>query len=512
MVLLSNKSANENDEGVYSKMRNSKLYAGLLCLSLVLANGCTGAKVTDSDFFIPKPNKTPEPKPILTPRPQTSASPQASANPGSSTSTSPSASPSTAPSTNPTESGQKEIRVAAELQTKLSQALELKSEPLALNGEVLSADGKVLEQAVWTVSDSSIAEIKEGKLSPLKDGQITLKAASSKDPDLWRVFFIRIGIPEVPLTDATPASGSYSGAQYESLISKMGEISSYGKYLFVPDQTKNQINILDTSTGKITKKIDVSPNPQATEINPNGTRLYVGSKTSNNVDVIDLNSMEKIETISVASPVFDLEVDNTQLYVSYEGNNEAQEIYDLTSKIKTASLPTTTKGKAYLQLSADNFLYVGNTTYSVVLYKVALGGTPTVALTSEVNKLGYTLKDMAISPDGTRLYLMSNISNTYVQVVDTSDFKAKGSLESGGYYPYHLDISPDGKYVAVTGYIYLFVYETATQKEVHKQRFGRIANQAVFAADGKSVAGTFDRSNLGEQLLKFTDVSSFSNP
>jgi len=489
-------------------MKNSKLYTGLLCLSLILANGCTGAKVTDSGFFIPKPNKTPEPRPIMTPLPQTSASPQASANPGSS----PSASPSATPSGNSTESGPKEIRVAAELQTKLSQALELKSEPLALSGEVVSADGKVLEQAIWTVSDSTIAEIKEGKLSPLKDGQITLKASSSKDPDLWRIFFIRIGTPEVPLTDATPASGSYSSAQYESLITKMGEISSYGKYLFVPDQTKNQINVLDTSTGKITKKIGVSPDPQATEINPNGTRLYVGSKTSNNVDVIDLNSMEKIESISVASPVFDIEVDSSQLYVSYEGTNEAQEIYNLTSKTKTASLPTTTKGKAYLQLSSDNFLYVGNTTYSVVLYKVALGATPTVALTSETNKLGYTLRDMAISPDGTRLYLMSNISSTYVQVVDTSDFKAKGSLEGGGYYPYHIDISPDGKYVAVTGYIYLFVYETATQKEVHKQRFGRLVNQSVFAADGKSVAGTFDRSNLGEQLLKFADVSGFSNP
>ncbi|MGE3726318.1 MAG: hypothetical protein AB7I41_12250 [Candidatus Sericytochromatia bacterium] len=490
------------------KLKKSKLSFGLLCLTLVFGTACTGAKVADSGFFIPKPNKTPQPSPMPTPLPQASATPKTTANSGSS----PAPSASTPPSPGAAESGQKEIRVAAELQTKLSQPFDLKSEAVSLSGDVFNADGTKLESVTWSVSDSTIAEIKEGKLYLLKDGYVSLKAASSKDPELWRVFFIRVGAPEVPLSEATPNSGNSSGAQFESIITKMGEITSQGKYLFVPDQTNNEIIVLDTSTGKITKRIGVSPDPQATELNPSGTRLYVGSKTSSSVDVIDTNTLEKIETISVSSPVFDIEVSSSQLYVSYDSSTATQEIYDLTTKTLVGALPAATKGKAYLQLSSDNFLYVGNTTYSVVIHKVALGATPTVALSSAPNTLGYTLRDMAISPDGTRLYVMTNVSNTYVQVIDSADFKAKGSLEGGGYYPYHLDISSDGKYVAIAGYTYLYVYETSTQKEVHKQRFGRITNQTVFMAEGKSIAGTFDRYSLGEQLLKFTDISAFSNP
>jgi len=80
--------------------------------------------------------------------------------------------------------------------------------------------------------------------------------------------------------------------------------------VFVANGDSDSISVIDTSTNKVTRTIDLAPyagapigsNPNGLAVNPDGYTLYVSNGGNNDVVVIDLGSEEKEESIKGMIP------------------------------------------------------------------------------------------------------------------------------------------------------------------------------------------------------------------
>lgn len=163
------------------------------------------------------------------------------------------------------------------------------------------------------------------------------------------------------------------------------------------------INISDDSV--ISMVAGVWPN--SVEVNKAGTLVYVGNDVSQNVSVIDTSTNTKITDIptgeitrkSVLSP------DESRLYVALQGNYSPA-------------------GVAVIDTHTNTFVT-----------KITIGS-------------GAFTQEVAISPDGTRVYAVNPLFNS-VSVIDTDLLQVVDTISVGST-PYHLAITPDGSWLYVT--------------------------------------------------------------
>lgn len=76
-------------------------------------------------------------------------------------------------------------------------------------------------------------------------------------------------------------------------------VSSDGAYVYAVNEGHDTAHIIDTSTNKLVKTLDVEDKPWSIELTPNGQYAYVANSGSSSVSVIDTQSQEVITTIEV---------------------------------------------------------------------------------------------------------------------------------------------------------------------------------------------------------------------
>jgi YVTN family beta-propeller protein/VCBS repeat-containing protein len=254
---------------------------------------------------------------------------------------------------------------------------------------------------------------------------------------------------------------------------------------------------IEGAEAAVTGSIAVGSNPSWLAVSPDGARAYVSNLFDGTVSVIDTATNTVIDTdagvagvnaISVGGSAWDMALspDGTRLYVTKQNNSTVSVIDTTTYTLVDADPaaagvnPISVGGQPWgLAVSPDGTrVYVtSRTTNTVAVIDTAtntlIDTDPGTAGVTPITVGGQPL-DAAVSPDGTRLYV-ANWSDGTVSVIDTA---AYGVIDTDpatagttpitvGGQPAAVAVSPDGARVYVTNFNgTVAVVDTATNSLV----------------------------------------------
>lgn len=201
-----------------------------------------------------------------------------------------------------------------------------------------------------------------------------------------------------------------------------------GKRLYVTDVETHTVSVVDIATSAVVGgPIRVGDGPLGVAISPDGARVYVGDADNGTVTVIEASDNSVASVIQVGAAVYGLAVspDGTRVYAIDRGvrvNN------------------------AY-----------GKGTVSVI-------DTATNAVIGKPITVGLAPEDVAVSPNGDRVYVV-NADESTVSVIDSHSNTVEGEPIGVGPSPAAVALSPDGSlaYVTDTGNGTLSVIDTAAK-------------------------------------------------
>lgn len=223
----------------------------------------------------------------------------------------------------------------------------------------------------------------------------------------------------------------------------------------------DSVEVIDTSTNEIIDTIQVGNVPVAVTMNADGSRLYVTNSTSRTVSVIDTATNQVIATVNTGTgPGRAIVAPNGYLYVANSGG-AAVTVIDTATNTQVDLNPTQNgvqaiipvgNGPRGLALSPDGSrLYVSSTNDDTVT--VINTATNTVvdangaAAGNAIATGGDQPVDAVMSSDGRYLYV-SNQSDDYVTIIDTTDYSVE-HVDVGGYQS-NVALSPDGSVLYIT--------------------------------------------------------------
>ena len=189
-------------------------------------------------------------------------------------------------------------------------------------------------------------------------------------------------------------------------------ISADGSRLYTANYRGNSVSVINTATNQVAASIPVGAGPRGVAISPDGKRIYVTNYAGESVSVISTVTNQVTDTIAVgAEPVgVTFSPDGSRAYVVNNSDGTVS-IVDTATKRVTATISAGNSGFARrIVLSPDGGL----------LY-ITVAGAPkgaVVVLDTVSNQIVATVavqsnpEALAISRDGTRLYVANSSSNT----------------------------------------------------------------------------------------------------
>ena len=209
------------------------------------------------------------------------------------------------------------------------------------------------------------------------------------------------------------------------------------------------VSVINTATNTIIgTSIPVGVGPTAIALTPNGSMAYVTNETSNTVTAINTATDTVAATISVGRNPFLVAVspDGTTAYVannSYTSPNTGSvSVINTATNTVTATIPLGgTSDPAGLMVTPDGkTLYVTNTNNVTVISTTTNSITTTIPIAHSVG--------VAIAPNGATAYVLSPTS---VSVINTATNTITNTISLGaGVTPVQIAISPDGTSLYVT--------------------------------------------------------------
>jgi YVTN family beta-propeller protein len=190
-----------------------------------------------------------------------------------------------------------------------------------------------------------------------------------------------------------------------------------GSRAYVSNYYDNTVSVIDTNTNTVIKTISVGASPYNLAASPDGTHVYVANQKANTVSVIDTNTNMVVDTIAVP-------VERPQ-----PGIGRFSYVYDVAvSPDGRYVYVTGTAGSGFT--STDGTVSVIDTTTHAVSGPYAAGPAAT---------------GIAVSPDGSRLYVATELWNSNIMVMDTATMAVIGTVFVGeSYYPIDGVFTPDG--------------------------------------------------------------------
>jgi len=215
-------------------------------------------------------------------------------------------------------------------------------------------------------------------------------------------------------------------------------ITPDGTKAFVANAGNKKVLIIGTTTNTVDNTVPVGDSPYGVAISPDGARAYVTDHGSDTVTVIDTSTLTVVVVISVGQLPAGVVVlpNGNRVYVANTGSGTVS-VIDPSSNTVTTTISVGTQPTG-LTVSPDSTkLFVRNaSTVSVIDTN-----TNTVTATVTVGLAGTSgFSDVALTPDGTRLYVTNPDANT-VPVLNTSTNTVVATVNVGNG-PYGVAIIP----------------------------------------------------------------------
>ena len=222
-------------------------------------------------------------------------------------------------------------------------------------------------------------------------------------------------------------------------------VSPDGTRLYVTEWYANStgvLRIIDTATTTVLRSITVGAYPAAVVVSPNGSRVYVANVSDGTVSVINTTTNRVIRTITVG-----------------------------------------TTPRNFAMNASGSRLYVANTGSSTI----SVINTANNSVTSTIGVDG--LNSVAVSPDGTRLYVTNGRFHGGSLYVVTAATGAITDTISVGAMPAGLAVTPDGGriYVTYQDGNNLTVVNAVTKSVTTNITIGWNASRVAVSADGTRV-------------------------
>ena len=241
-------------------------------------------------------------------------------------------------------------------------------------------------------------------------------------------------------------------------------VAIVGNRAYVANQGTNTVSVLDATTGAaVGNPIVVGSAPTGVAASPDGSKVYVTNRTSGSVSVISTADNKVVNTITVGtqpeSVTFYTDGTRVYAYVTNYGSKSVSVIDTTLAQqpkvIATISnVGTNPRGIAYVQTANGPRVYVANSgagTVSVINASTnkLIDTKPSTTLTVDPISVGSAPQQIAVSPDGTRIYVTNQNSNS-VSVINTATNAIDGAAIVVGSKPAGVALSADGStlYVA----------------------------------------------------------------
>lgn len=208
-----------------------------------------------------------------------------------------------------------------------------------------------------------------------------------------------------------------------------------------PTQTVDQITLIDTSTDTIIGSIPVGLDPQDVVVGPDGHFVYVSNISSNTVSVIDRATLTVVVTVAVGTwpDQMALSPDGARLYVA---NARSVSVVATASNIVIATIPfaSSTAPLRDVVVSPDGTrLFV-----SVPEFNGSGSASVIAVIDTATNQVIQTIAaaaDGLATLDGTHLYGARAPSS--VDMIDVSQGTVTGTIRAVGV-PSRLEVAPSG--------------------------------------------------------------------
>ena len=240
--------------------------------------------------------------------------------------------------------------------------------------------------------------------------------------------------------------------------------------IYLADYSNNLLDVVDTTTNTLVSALSVGAGPNAVGITPDGQFGYVADYGDNNVPVFNVATNAVVASIPVGFTTGWISVtpDGSYVYAGSANDGRVAVINASTKALSTTLTLAPFAGQAATGcIGGPTFNPSGTLGYFLLTCQTS--GNGSVAVLSIPNNtvvanipVGITPLQAAITPDGTKLYVVNFRTNNVSVITTASNSVTSTVLVGTG--PQSIAITPDGKvaYVANTKTGAISVISTAT--------------------------------------------------
>jgi len=269
-----------------------------------------------------------------------------------------------------------------------------------------------------------------------------------------------------------------------------------GSHLYLSDESLSTVDVVDTRTMRITKRIPLSGHPNNIAIHKNGRRAYVAiTGAQGGVDVIDLVTEERVKTIRVlggvhnpfitpdskyvvagstggsVATVIDTELERPVWSIHFEGG---------VRPICFEANPDGSTKRMFAQITNFHGFAIIDWAQKREVGRITLPEIPE-AQRNKDGIQGSPAHGILIAPDGKTLWSTSKF-NSAVYAYSMPDLKYLGEVKVGTV-PDWITFTPDSKklYVANAHDNTVSVIDVAARKEITRIKVGQVPKRNITA-------------------------------
>jgi YVTN family beta-propeller protein len=293
-----------------------------------------------------------------------------------------------------------------------------------------------------------------------------------------------------------PATDRIVGEIPESEVVHGAAAAPDGSRLYLSNESTHTLDIVDTKTLRITKKIPLTGRPNNLSIHKNGTRVYVAiQQVDGGVDVIDTVKEERVKHIRVLRGVHNTFITPDSKYVVAGSTGGAvatvidteteQAVWSVHFEggVRPLCFETNPDGstkRMFVQITNLHGFAIVDWAQKKEVGRITLPEIPAAQRNSDGIQ-GSPAHGILIAPDGKTLWSTSKF-NSAVYAYSMPDLKYLGDVKVGTV-PDWLTFTPDSKklYVANAHDNTVSVIDVAARKEITRIKVGQVPKRNTTA-------------------------------
>ena len=287
-------------------------------------------------------------------------------------------------------------------------------------------------------------------------------------------------------------------------------VKNFPSLIYVPNTKSNSVDVIDPKTFKVINHFQVGTEPQHVVPSWDLKKLWVTQDLKDQITLIDPSTGKKGETIHVDDPYNMYYTPDGKYAIICAEREKRLDFRDAQTLKIVKRVPVPCEGVNHIDFSVDGRYLLATCEFSGELLKVDVPGQRVIS-TIRLSPPGMP-QDVKLSPDG-KVFYVANMEANGVHLVDGDKFKTIGFLPTGEG-THGLYVSRDAKYLYVSnrkeGSVSLIDFSTRKVAQKWHIPGGGSPDMGGVSADGKvlwlsgrydGVVHAFDTTN-GHLLAK----------